>query len=192
MLPRLECVIALLAVHMMLDIPTRIRAVRNIIARHIGNLRQLLFEFGGDRLLLLLQRRQRGLEPSHLGHQLAGLSLVLRLLGFANFLGRRIPSRLRLLECRNRCPALFVQRHELFRQRLEPAPFKSAVEGVRMLANPFDVVHGGVSNSSWPGLSPQVGFTRPAQSNSAEVGRARLPVPSTSYFWISLRRGCPA
>jgi len=35
---------------------------------------------------------------------------------------------------------------------------------------------------SWPGLSPQVGFIRLAAHNSAEVGQARLPMPSTSSF----------
>jgi alpha-1,2-mannosyltransferase len=35
---------------------------------------------------------------------------------------------------------------------------------------------------SWPGLSPQVGFTRLAAHNSAEVGQARPPMPSTSSF----------
>src|SRR4029453_994258 len=33
---------------------------------------------------------------------------------------------------------------------------------------------------SWPGLSPQVGFPRLAALYSAELGQARLPMPSTS------------
>src|SRR5438067_12872718 len=36
------------------------------------------------------------------------------------------------------------------------------------------------SAPSWPGLTPQVGFTRLAALNTAEVGQARLPMPSTS------------
>jgi succinyl-CoA synthetase beta subunit len=35
--------------------------------------------------------------------------------------------------------------------------------------------------SSWPGLSPQVGSTRLAAVNNAELGQARVRVPSTSY-----------
>jgi hypothetical protein len=33
--------------------------------------------------------------------------------------------------------------------------------------------------ASWPGLSPQVGFTRLAAPNNAQLGRARVAVPST-------------
>jgi DNA-directed DNA polymerase III PolC len=36
--------------------------------------------------------------------------------------------------------------------------------------------------SSWPGLSSQVGFTRLVAINAAEVGQARLPMPSTSFL----------
>ena len=36
--------------------------------------------------------------------------------------------------------------------------------------------------ASWPGSSPQVGFTRLAALYSAELGQARVPMPSTSYF----------
>src|SRR5262245_23009574 len=46
---------------------------------------------------------------------------------------------------------------------------------------------------SWPGLSPQVEFTRLAAVKSAEIGRARVPVPSTSLVpQDKVRRGCPA
>jgi lysophospholipase L1-like esterase len=34
----------------------------------------------------------------------------------------------------------------------------------------------------WPGLTPQVGFTRLAALTSSEVGQARLPRPSTSFL----------
>src|SRR5213076_1465706 len=36
--------------------------------------------------------------------------------------------------------------------------------------------------ASWPGLSWQVGFTRLAAVNSAQLGQARVAVPSTSSF----------
>src|SRR5262249_39515101 len=36
--------------------------------------------------------------------------------------------------------------------------------------------------SSWPGLSSQVGSTRLATRNSAELGQARVPMPSTPLF----------
>src|SRR5262245_46630848 len=37
------------------------------------------------------------------------------------------------------------------------------------------------STPSWPGLSPQVGFTRLAALKNAQLGRARVAVPSTSF-----------
>jgi hypothetical protein len=35
---------------------------------------------------------------------------------------------------------------------------------------------------SWPGLSPQVAFTRLAALNIAELGQARVPMASTSLL----------
>src|SRR4029453_16294875 len=61
MLPWLECTVALFAKHVMLDISARIGAVRHVAEGHIWNLRKLIFEFGGERPLLLLQFWQRGL-----------------------------------------------------------------------------------------------------------------------------------
>ena len=141
MLLRLECVVAFFAEYMMLDVAARVGAVRHVIERRVGDLRKLLVERGGQSFLLVLHRRQRGLELGDFGHQLARLGLILRLFRVADFLRRRIAAGLRLLEFCDGCPPLFVQRHELFRQRIEPAPFQAAVEDVRMLANPLDVVH---------------------------------------------------
>ena len=164
MLLRLECVIALFADDVMLDIAARIGAVRHVVERRVRNLRQLLVELGGERFLLLFHRRQRCLELGHFGHQLVGPGLVLGLFGVADFLGRRIAARLCLLEFGDGRPPLFVERHQLFRQRLQPAPLQAAVEGVGMLANPFDVVHGGrLLIPSWPGLS------RPSRSGAQSV-----------------------
>jgi hypothetical protein len=39
-----------------------------------------------------------------------------------------------------------------------------------------------LSTSSWPGSSPQVGFTRLAALYSAELAQARVPMPSTSWM----------
>jgi hypothetical protein len=64
-------------------------------------------------------------------------------LGVADFLRGRVAPGLRLLKSGDRRAPLFVERQELFRHRLKPAPFQPPVKGVRMLANPFDVVHGG-------------------------------------------------
>ncbi len=98
MLLGLERVVALLADRVTLDIAVLVRAVRHVVRRHVGDLRQLLVELVGELLLLGLQRRQRGLELGDFGHQRFGALLVLGLLRLADFLGRRVAPRLRLLE----------------------------------------------------------------------------------------------
>ncbi|SRR5260221_3135274 len=50
-----------------------------------------------------------------------------------------------------------------------------------------------IHSASWPGLSSQVGYIRLATRCYAEVGQARLPVPSTTSIRVTpVRRGCPA
>ncbi len=61
----------------------------------------------------------------------------------------------------------------------------------------FQISPGAFSNeidaspSSWPGLSSQVGFTRLATLLRAQLGQARVAVPSMSLLRHE-RRGCPA
>ena len=104
-------------------------------------------EFDSKRILLFLQRWQRGFFSfGHFGHQFVwALTSSLVFLAVTDFLGCGIPARLSLFELGDRSATLFVERQRAFRQRREPAPFQPTVKGIRMLANSFDVVHGGVS-----------------------------------------------
>ena len=100
---------------MMLDISACIGAIRHIVERHVGNLRQLLVQLGAERLLLFFQSRASvDLELGHFGHQLVGLALVFGFLGVADFLGGGIAARLRLLEFGDGRPPLFIERQRAF------------------------------------------------------------------------------
>ena len=45
---------------------------------------------------------------------------------------------------------------------------------------------------SWPGLSPQVEFTRLAALNRADLGQARGPMPSTPLTVLAIKTWMPA
>ena len=115
MLLGLERVISLGAVPAMLDIAVLVGAVRHVVERQVGDLREFLIEFVAKFFLLGLQRRQRDFKLVHLGHQLLRRGLVLFLLGLADFLRRGITPRLRLLELGDRRAALLVERQQLAR-----------------------------------------------------------------------------
>src|SRR6516165_6030240 len=62
-------------------------------------------------------------------------------------------------------------------------------------ADPADVVPRNFRSNptaSWRGLSPQVGFTRPAAILYAQLGQARVTVPSTSFFATKSKRDVDA
>ena len=48
MLLGLECIVALFAEHMMLDVAARVGAVRHVVERRVRDLRKLLVELGGQ------------------------------------------------------------------------------------------------------------------------------------------------
>src|SRR4029079_8723484 len=178
---RLECVVTLFAEHMMLDIAAGVGAIRHFVERRVGDLREFLVERSGQSFLLFLHRGQQGFELGDFGHQLACLGLILCLLRVADFLRRRVAASLRLLKFCDGRSALFVERHELFRQRLQPAPFQAAVEGVRMLANPLDVVHGGASLSGYKEYKNKAPSTTPQKRTNSILPALRwlkpLPMP---------------
>src|SRR5262249_18330510 len=91
--------------------------------------------------------------------------LVLRLLGVADFLGGRIAPGLRLLGGQDCGAAPFVDRQQRRRQRRQPAPLQAGVEGLRVIADRFDVVHGGkFLNRAWEGAPPVPHPSYPAKA----------------------------
>ncbi len=112
MLLGLEGVIALLAVRVMLDILAGIGAVRHIVERQIGNLRELDVERGDGTLFLSLHRRNRRLELCDLRHQFRGGRLVFLRLGLADILRSRVAPRLRLFEFGDERAPRFVELDE--------------------------------------------------------------------------------
>ena len=128
---RREAVVAHLAEDVTLHIAVLVDAVGHLVERQVRNRGQFLRQLLVRRLRRQLELRHRGLELGDLGHQLAGARVVLGLLGLADFLRGRIAPRLRLLGGQDRRAALLVDREQRRRQRRQPAPLQSGVEGLR-------------------------------------------------------------
>jgi hypothetical protein len=95
-----ETVLTRCAEDMVLHVTVLIDAIRHVLSRQVrkrGELRiQILVgDFRGG-----VELRQRGLELGDFSHQLGRARLVLRLLGFADLLGRRIAPCLRCSDAR--------------------------------------------------------------------------------------------
>src|SRR5690348_1570782 len=100
-------------------------------------------ELAGNGFLLRLHRRDRALELGDFGHQCLRACRVRGPLGLADLLRRRIAARLRLLEPENARAPAFVETEEPRRLARQSAPCQTPIECVRIIANPFDVVHEG-------------------------------------------------
>ncbi len=145
-----KAVAALRTEMMMLHIVVQILAVRHFgrRKRQVRNLRKRVLELLGELLLLRFQRRYRGLQFRDLGQKLLRRRFLVALLRRANLLGSRVAPgerRLRLLD--GGAPAL-VELDQPFRLAGKPTPRQPLVEGVGVVANPFDVVH--FSDTLWP------------------------------------------
>jgi hypothetical protein len=127
-----------------LDVVLLVLTDWNIVERQVGNDRQRIAQLGVKVALgrfalgeLILQRR-------HLGHQRVRFSLVLRRLGGADLLRRRVAARLRLLQLGHvRAPSL-VERDQLGRLRRQPARAELGVELLGIVPDPLDVEHVGL------------------------------------------------
>ena len=124
-----EAVIALRPEMMVLDIGALVLAVRHLIERQIGNLRERLVELRRKLLFLRFERRNLGLEARDLGHERLGGGFLVALLRRADLLRRRVAprqGRLRLLD--RRAPAL-VERDQLSRLRRQAraAPIRGRI-----------------------------------------------------------------
>jgi hypothetical protein len=127
---------------MVLDIVVLVLAVRHVLRRQVGNRGKHRIERGRMLLLLGLERRDRVLQLADLGHQRRCRRLILVLLRSTDFLRSGVAPRLRGFGLLDRGAPLLVDRQQRRRLRGEPAPREAAVEGDRVFANPFDVVHG--------------------------------------------------
>ena len=148
MLLRRESVIALCPPSAIFDIAVLVRTLGHIIERRIGDLCELALQRGGGVLLLRFHLRDRGFQLRHLGHQRLRCRLVLLRLGLTDLLRGGVAARLPLLQFGDQRAALLVERQQALRQRFEPAALERAVEGVRIVANGFDIVHGVIGGSS--------------------------------------------
>ncbi len=139
---RRERVCAGLAEHMALHIAVLVDALGHVVQRQVRNRGKLPGELFVRRLRRQFELWHRGLELGNLRHQRARACVVLRLLGVADFLRRGIAPCLHLLRLEDRRPALLVDRQQRRRQWLQPAPLQAGVEGMGIVADRFDVVHG--------------------------------------------------
>jgi hypothetical protein len=127
-----------------LDVGGFVRPHRHVVGRHIGDGGQRLVQLVIDLLGRGFGLRHPLLDPRDLAHQRLGARLVLRLLGLADLLRRRVAPLLQALQFRDQPPALLVERHEALGLRLQPTALERPVEGLRVVADPADVVHGRV------------------------------------------------
>ncbi len=133
------------------DIFLLIRAIRHIGAGQVGdNLQrrlQLCRQFiraGLQRGHLFLERRNLGLD--HLGRVLVTLGHR-----HADQLGGFVATRLRDLHGGRRGAAVFVERNQLGRQRLQPAPGQPCIKSLGVLSDKANIVHGpGLCPLRWP------------------------------------------
>ena len=93
----------------------------HIVGRQVGDDRERLGERLVCRAPLVLALGQLVLERRHLGHQRAGLGLVLGGLGLADLLGGRVAARLRLLQPRHHPAPRLVERDQIARELDIPA-----------------------------------------------------------------------
>jgi hypothetical protein len=119
-----------------------IGAIGHIVERQIWNSGQYPRKLLVGSLRSQLHLRHRGLELGHLRHQRGGAGVILCLLGITDFPGGGVTPRLRLLRFEDRRAALLVDRKQRGGHRRESTPFQSGIEEVRIVADPFDVVHG--------------------------------------------------
>ena len=136
----LEGEVALVADPADLDIAGLVGAVRHVVERQVGQhfetMRQLLVEA----LRLGLALLQVLLEGSDLGHQRLGrLALAL---GDADLAAQRLAPGLGRLALGDGGAAALVDRQQLGRERRQVALLQTGVEGLGMVADETDVMHG--------------------------------------------------
>ena len=125
-----------------LDVAVLVRPIGHIRARQVGDDLQQLLQLGLKSAALVLALGQHVLQRGNLGHQLGGERIIFGGLRLADLLGRRIAPRLSILQgCDRGAPGL-VQLDESGTHGYQPAPRKGVVEGLRVVADGFDVVHG--------------------------------------------------
>src|SRR5258707_1333730 len=179
-----ERIVALRPEAVVLHVAVFVGAVRHLVERQVRDLRQRFIQFLRRRLLLRLRRRDRRLQFGDLCHQGLGPRLVLRLLGLADFLRCRVAPGLGLLSLDDGGAAALVDGDQPRRLGGEPAPGQTAIERLRIFANPFDVVHGrlpwerGRPARSWLKMKKEAGGTTPAPHTlTPRASPRRPPVP---------------
>ena len=135
-----------------LDVAVLVGALGHVRVRAVRDRGEAFVEDLGGFCLSRVQRRRLVLQARDLGHQTLRPGLVLRLLGAADLLGEGIAALLVGLGRRDRGFARVVQGDELGRERRQPAPAQGVVEGVRILADGADVVHGSARREASPTL----------------------------------------
>src|SRR4029450_306419 len=157
------------------DIGLCVRPDRHLGRGRVRNGREQVSQLIVEPLLVSLTFLNCDLERSDLRHEALGPLLVLARFGLADFLGGCIARGLSLLQFLNRRAALLVKAENSIqrgaRACLEAAISQPFDEGLRIVADPFDVEHGRSSlnrrlrirpyyrlviaglTSSWPGLS---------------------------------------
>ena len=137
---------------MVLHIVVGVLAVRHVgrRKRQVRNLRERVVEFLRELLLLRFQRRNRGLQLRDLGEKLLRRRFLVAFLRCADLLGRRVAPRQGRLRLLDGGAAALVEHDQLLGLRRQPAPRQRLVEGVGIVANPLDVVHGTILSGESP------------------------------------------
>ena len=125
-----------------LHIGAFVRTDRHIRRRQIRNLRQFLIELFLEPALFVFALLNLLLQPRHFGHQRLRLRLVFLGLGLPDQLGCLVPPRLRLLQPRQHRAQFRIRLKDFRAHGRKAAPLQPLVEGLRVVANGFDVMHG--------------------------------------------------
>src|SRR3954465_8465206 len=147
MLFGLKRILALGPELVMLDVAGLVLAVRHFGERQVRDRRQDLVQLLLGCFRLAFQSGQRHLPLIALGPQLRPRGFGLLRLRRADFLRRRVPSRLGLLRLQDRRATLLVDAEQIRRRNQPPgfvgerAAVQRLVEPGRVFTNPSDVVH---------------------------------------------------
>ncbi len=140
MLLGLEGEVARAAVAAELSVVRLVGADRHVPVGQIGQHGEKCIELGAERFFRALALRKRLLEPCQLGHErcrIAALALAL-----ADLARELVALGLQLLERRLRRAPLLVECQDRRGLGRQAAACESAVVGLRILPDPFEVVHG--------------------------------------------------
>ena len=182
MLPRREVEVRRLAPAAQLDVRALVGAIGHVVGEHVRNLGNTGLELGRELPHPLLTGLDLVLERSDLRHDRGCLGT----LGAqpADFLGQRVTPGLRLLQLGLQCAHGATARRKLGCHGRQTASPQGAVQGLRPIAQPFQVEHGklrsdiiAIAGVAVAGLPAGVEFRARRGTLGRRLGSFRLRAP---------------